>query len=608
MLIEFTMRSSLIYFIFTSLLLVSCSDRNSSLSDKKRVGASYTADTAYIQSILNKVKNNSFENTDSALLYLNNVITRCDKVGYNRGKSEAWFLTANILYQQNKYRDALDLYSQSLNFAEKQSDILLKAKCLERMASVNLARGDDYKALKLYYDALPLFEQTHYKEGIAKVYNIIGLYKNAQNKYDTAEIYLNKAIVLNTEIGNSSGIINTKGNLGYVFEKSGQLDKAEKIYMSIIDSLRISDDSINLSMLLSNLASLNVKMNNRDAALVYLREAIIIADRTRDTSMLASLFADIGELCLDNHHIDSANVFLNKSVLCAKSIDDARTQLTAMRLLLKSDTTRNRFREASARFNSINILSDTVYARKLRHNLRASELQYENQKKSQLIDLQSIAIQNASKQRRLYLVLLLLSGVSLILLGFVIVLGIRNHRRKRELFEESLKIRDLQLENSIKEDEINKLKINKIEEEIRLKEREQLTSALALVQRNELLGLISSRISQAGAGKSQLEASELNDILSSIRMQLKEDDDNNIFNQKFIKLHPDFFEKLKQKHPELTKSELKFCAYLRLNLNGSQIANILSVTAEAIRKTRYRLRKKLNLESQESLEDYISVF
>ena len=102
--------------------------------------------------------------------------------------------------------------------------------------------------------------------------------------------------------------------------------------------------------------------------------------------MLASLFADIGEHYLNVKHIDSAVIFLNKSVFCAKLIDDANTQLKATRLLYRSDTLMNNFRQASARLNPISILTDTAYARNLRYNLKASELQYINQKKSQLIE------------------------------------------------------------------------------------------------------------------------------------------------------------------------------------------------------------------------------
>lgn len=590
------------------LAMLSCSDRKENARRNSHTDISYASDTADIHHLLNEVRSHSPAHTDSTLLLLKGAVALCIKIDYAEGESEALFLMAGVLYDQNKYREALELYEQVFNRAIKQNNHLLKARCLERMASVNLTTGDDHKALKQYYEALPFFEQYNYKEGIAKVYNIIGLYKNAQNKFDTAEIYLNKAILLNTEIGNKRGLIHNMGNLAYVYERSGRLEKAAEIYTSLIDSLKSSGDSVNLPMMLSNLASVNRKMKLMTEAVGHLRQAVALAQKTADTSMLAELYADFGELSLESQRIDSAEIFLNKSVFYASQIGDFRTQLSAMQMLLRADTLKKDFKGASRRYKSIDWLNDTVYARKLRHSLRASELQYESEKKSQLIELQALTIQNAGKQKQFFLILLLLSGVSLVLLGLVIVLVVRNHRKKRALFEDSLKIRDLQIENSIKEDEINKLKIHKIEEEIRLKEREQLNSALALVQKNELLGVISSRISQAKSDNSKVEAGGLSDILSSIRLQLRGADDNDLFNQKFVKLHPDFFEKLKLQHPELTKSELKFCAYLRLNLTGNQIASIQHVTSEAIRKTRYRIRKKMGLLPGESLEDYISTF
>lgn len=590
------------------LAMLSCSDRKENARRNSHTDISYASDTANIHHLLNEVRSLSPAHTDSTLLLLKGAVAKCIKIDYAEGESEALFLMAGVLYDQNKYREALELYEQVFNRAIKQNNHLLKARCLERMASVNLTTGDDHKALKQYYEALPFFEQYNYKEGIAKVFNIIGLYKNAQSKFDTAEIYLNKAILLNTEIGNKRGLIHNMGNLAYVYERSGRLEKAAEIYTSLIDSLKRLGDSVNLPMMLSNLASVNHKMKHMTEAVGHLRQAVALAQKTADTSMLAELYADFGELSVESQRIDSAEIFLNKSVFYASQIGDFRTQLSAMQMLLRSDTLRNDFKGASRRYKSIDWLNDTLYARKLRHSLRASELQYESEKKSQLIELQALTIQNAGKQKRFFLILLLLSGVTLVLLGLVIVLVVRNHRKKRELFEDSLKIRDLQIENSIKEDEINKLKIHKIEEEIRLKEREQLNSALALVQKNELLGVISSRISQAKSDSSKVEAGGLSDILSSIRLQLRGADDTDMFNQKFVKLHPEFFEKLKLQHPELTKSELKFCAYLRLNLTGNQIASIQHVTFEAIRKTRYRIRKKMGLLPGESLEDYISTF
>jgi hypothetical protein len=171
-----------------------------------------------------------------------------------------------------------------------------------------------------------------------------------------------------------------------------------------------------------------------------------------------------------------------------------------------------------------------------------------------------------------------------------------------------LRVKDLLLENTTKTHELHKLKLWQAEEEIRVKENEQISHALALEQKNELLGMINSKIVEAMKGTGILKISELNGIVASIKAQLSDSADSDLFNKKFSQLHKDFYTQIKNTHPDLTKSELKFCAFLKINLSGSQIAKIQNVTAEAIRKTRYRIRKKLGLSPDESLEDYISRF
>lgn len=73
----------------------------------------------------------------------------------------------------------------------------------------------------------------------------------------------------------------------------------------------------------------------------------------------------------------------------------------------------------------------------------------------------------------------------------------------------------------------------------------------------------------------------------------------------FEKLYPDFKNKILNKSPNLTANELKLAAFLKLNVSSKEIANILNITSESVNKARYRLRKKLNLDTKEDLSTYI---
>jgi len=73
----------------------------------------------------------------------------------------------------------------------------------------------------------------------------------------------------------------------------------------------------------------------------------------------------------------------------------------------------------------------------------------------------------------------------------------------------------------------------------------------------------------------------------------------------FLKVHQDFFGNLLKCYPDLTKNELKLCAFLRLNLSTKEIAAITLQSEDAIKKARYRLRQKLNAPSDANLSSLI---
>ena len=78
------------------------------------------------------------------------------------------------------------------------------------------------------------------------------------------------------------------------------------------------------------------------------------------------------------------------------------------------------------------------------------------------------------------------------------------------------------------------------------------------------------------------------------------------FEVHFIKVHPGFYELLNKKYPELTTTERRLCAFIKLNLTTKEIASITKRNPESIHMTRSRLRKKMGLDKTENLENVIA--
>lgn len=98
-------------------------------------------------------------------------------------------------------------------------------------------------------------------------------------------------------------------------------------------------------------------------------------------------------------------------------------------------------------------------------------------------------------------------------------------------------------------------------------------------------------------------------LVSSIRNQIKihqsYQDQWSIFLEKFEKVHPLFTKHLSQAAPRLTEGEIRMCVYIFLGLDNKQIAQLLSLQPNSVKVARYRIRKKLPITTEISLENYL---
>lgn len=85
-----------------------------------------------------------------------------------------------------------------------------------------------------------------------------------------------------------------------------------------------------------------------------------------------------------------------------------------------------------------------------------------------------------------------------------------------------------------------------------------------------------------------------------------ENDFLNIFETQFRDVHADFYERIDNKHPDLTPTEKKICTFLKMNLNTKEIAVLLLSTPASVEVTRAKIRKKLRLDHCKSLTEYIA--
>ena len=170
------------------------------------------------------------------------------------------------------------------------------------------------------------------------------------------------------------------------------------------------------------------------------------------------------------------------------------------------------------------------------------------------------------------------------------------NQRNRLIEDNKKKIELTQLESR---QEIMKLKNDRLRTELESKNRELATTAMSLINKNELLQGIKNDLLQLEEKASRKEVARV------IDKNLSNNSDWEFFKEAFNNADKDFLNKMKSKHPELTANDLKFCAFLRLNLTSKEIAPLLNISVRSVEIKRYRLRKKMSLEHSVNLIEYI---
>jgi DNA-binding CsgD family transcriptional regulator len=108
--------------------------------------------------------------------------------------------------------------------------------------------------------------------------------------------------------------------------------------------------------------------------------------------------------------------------------------------------------------------------------------------------------------------------------------------------------------------------------------------------------------------KEKLLASKDTDLVSVFKLvenSLANDDDWTDFKQRFETLKPDFITSLSVKHPDLSKSETRLLTLVSIGYSQKEIADILGIAPESVKKSRSRARRKLNLPDSVTLKEYL---
>ena len=255
---------------------------------------------------------------------------------------------------------------------------------------------------------------------------------------------------------------------------------------------------------------------------------------------------------------------------------------------------------------------DSIMAMEYTLNEVKNERMFENNKvKFEIVDYKNQLALNEEKlaaERKLFYIIVAV----LIIVVFVVVFIFR---QKKIIAENKLKITALELDkekndNLLLDKEIREketralLEQERLKNEIESRNRKLSAKALHISGRNELIEDIVSSLSR---NPKLMKDESLANHLKSLKTHLRANDEWDSFINHFEEVNQGFLLRLKALHTSLTANDIRFIAYIYMNLSTKEIASMLNITDDACRKRYERLKLKMDVSKNVTLYSYLSV-
>jgi len=393
-------------------------------------------------------------------------------------------------------------------------------------------------------------------------------------------------------------LISTSINYGNVINVLEGFEKGLKVYDELLKyPIKNQND---LSLIYYNMALNYYELSDFEKAIESINKAILITEKIDDENRLMDVYGWKAEILSSLKDYKNATIFNLKALKYAKKYNDITFQKSIYESLIGIQLKTKKYDSIQYWFKQINLLTDSsqisqnaLLKQQLNVEEKLNEKEIEKEK-----NLNSLL--KEKHQKDLIFFIIVLGSLVSILFSIIFYFNKKN-------IQKNLSLSNLKASQIEKQVAISDLENRLVKEELKAQKREMLSTLLFIKEVDKevknVLNNIEHLMNNSIISKDDLVKLK-NDIIQRSNRQMQ----NSEYEDKLTKTHKKFFIELLNLFPNLTTNELKILAYFRVGLNSKEIASIQNVTIEAIRKSRYRIRKKLNLESDESLEIFLLKF
>lgn len=507
------------------------------------------------------------------------------------------------------------LAKQLFKRGEGQDDPLALASAHLIMGQLFFDQGVFDQALSHHLKAEPYLLTAGDGQRLATHFNQMGrIYYYTSQSQLSLEHY-QKALALFERLGDERGRAETLGNFGHFHEKAAQYDSALHYQQQALAIYQLLDDQTGIAQIYDHIGSIYEDQERYTLALGYFEQSRTLNELTEQHHALSINLNDIGDIHRKTGQYEKAIYYSKASLEMARKLGQQYQVKSAYRDLAKTYSLKGKYRLAYTYLDSCYALNDQLFDEKTSQQMAQMQTLFDMERK----ELEIAQLESEKALAAIWWAALI-GGTSLLTAVAVLIVYLQRQqlRKNQKIIEQKQHILNTQQELAeaerknakLKEQQLTtelenqQLRENQLKAELEAKSKELTSHALHIIQKNEQLTELKTKLNeirQSEGGKSK----QLKKLVGMIDYSFNLDKDWEDFRHVFEQVHQDFFNRLQAQYPDLTASELRLCALLKLNLNSKDIATVMGIAPDSLRIARYRLRKKLQLEQGVNLVSFI---
>lgn len=473
---------------------------------------------------------------------------------------------------------ALQAYTQSEKLFRQVGDKQNSSLVLLSIGNLHTILDNPTKAFESYTQCLEILEEIHDTNNIGIVIGNIGNLYSKLGDYEKAFQWSERSLVLHKQMGYQRGIAFALCELGLLYNLTGKRAKARECYDEALVIYEETNDLTGQASIHNDLSQFYMDAEKYVIALKNAESARILYEQANDTQNRATMYDRIGdiyskkndyhlalqsyqqavELISKTENYASYSAYLYKLAVCMENLKNYEAVIKLLEESLQLATEHNLLERQYLIYDKLSLVYETLsdLSKALKYSRMASDV------KSQY------SAQITSRQIQ------------------------------------DLKYR-LDIEQVQAEREMLRLQGEQYKIQLEAKNNELNITALALASKNEVLTSVKRRLHTMQNNIQELSLHDFHELIGDVDTHVRSNAQMQGITKELSDFHQDFIQKLTAEFPTLTRTELKICSLLKLNLNTKEIADFMCVSFKSVEVYRAKVRKKLRLEEGENLTAFL---